>query len=128
MGLQFQGDSTIYAFEVTEEPPYCCPLSHHRCSSLHQGLSFLPKNKCDVASVEFASALRLTNNTIEPLSFTVPRIKVHLLLIDLAAESNQQYSMQFFLYKNANAFVFLIRVNCSKTIFSLRRKLYGNQL
>lgn len=74
-----QGDSTIYAFEVTEEPPYCCPLSHHRCSSLHQGLSFLPKNKCDVASVEFASALRLTNNTIEPLSFTVPRIKVRAI-------------------------------------------------
>jgi coronin-7 len=31
---------------------------------------------CDVSSVEFARALRLTNNTIEPLSFTVPRIKV----------------------------------------------------
>ncbi|KAK1130586.1 hypothetical protein K0M31_018711 [Melipona bicolor] len=81
--LTGRGDSTIYAFEVTEEPPYCCPLSHHRCSSLHQGLSFLPKNKCDVASVEFASALRLTNNTIEPLSFTVPRIKSELFQDDL---------------------------------------------
>lgn len=76
LNFYFKGDSTIYAFEVTEEAPHCCPLSHHRCSTLHQGLSFLPKNKCDVASVEFASALRLTNNTIEPLSFTVPRIKV----------------------------------------------------
>ncbi|XP_078040178.1 coronin isoform X2 [Augochlora pura] len=81
--LTGRGDTTIYAFEVTEEPPYCCPLSHHRCSSLHQGLSFLPKNKCDVASVEFASALRLTNNTIEPLSFTVPRIKSELFQDDL---------------------------------------------
>ncbi|XP_014488330.1 PREDICTED: coronin-7 isoform X2 [Dinoponera quadriceps] len=81
--LTGRGDSTIYAFEVTEEPPYCCPLSHHRCSSLHQGLSFLPKNRCDVASVEFASALRLTNNTIEPLSFTVPRIKSELFQDDL---------------------------------------------
>ncbi|XP_039310007.1 coronin-7 isoform X2 [Solenopsis invicta] len=81
--LTGRGDSTIYAFEVTEEAPYCCPLSHHRCSSLHQGLSFLPKNKCDVASVEFASALRLTNNTIEPLSFTVPRIKTELFQDDL---------------------------------------------
>ncbi|XP_032662962.1 coronin-7 isoform X2 [Odontomachus brunneus] len=81
--LTGRGDSTIYAFEVTEEPPYCCPLSHHRCSSLHQGLSFLPKNKCDVATVEFASALRLTNNTIEPLSFTVPRIKSELFQDDL---------------------------------------------
>ncbi|XP_008213494.1 coronin-7 isoform X4 [Nasonia vitripennis] len=81
--LTGRGDSTIYAFEVTEEAPYICPLSHHRCASLHQGLSFLPKNKCDVASVEFASALRLTNNTIEPLSFTVPRIKSELFQDDL---------------------------------------------
>ncbi|XP_011297691.1 coronin-7 isoform X1 [Fopius arisanus] len=81
--LTGRGDSTIYAFEVTEEAPYICPLSHHRCASLHQGLSFLAKNKCDVASVEFASALRLTNNTIEPLSFTVPRIKSELFQDDL---------------------------------------------
>ncbi|XP_063979618.1 coronin-7 isoform X3 [Diachasmimorpha longicaudata] len=81
--LTGRGDSTIYAFEVTEEAPYICPLSHHRCASLHQGLSFLSKNKCDVASVEFASALRLTNNTIEPLSFTVPRIKSELFQDDL---------------------------------------------
>ncbi|XP_012261487.1 coronin-7 isoform X3 [Athalia rosae] len=81
--LTGRGDSTIYAFEVTEEAPYCCPLSHHRCASLHQGLSFLPKNHCDVTIVEFASALRLTNNTIEPLSFTVPRIKSELFQDDL---------------------------------------------
>lgn len=36
----------------------------------------MTKNHCDVSSVEFAKALRLTNNTVEPLSFTVPRIKV----------------------------------------------------
>lgn len=78
-----KGDSTIYAFEVTEETPYLCPLSHHRCNSLHQGLSFLPKNVCDVSSVEFARAMRLTNNTIEPLSFTVPRLKSELFQDDL---------------------------------------------
>ncbi|XP_049826168.1 coronin-7 isoform X2 [Aethina tumida] len=78
-----KGDSTIYAFEITEEAPYICPLSHHRCNSLHQGLSFLSKNVCDVSNVEFAKALRLTNNTIEPLSFTVPRIKTDLFQDDL---------------------------------------------
>ncbi|XP_031341149.1 coronin-7 isoform X1 [Photinus pyralis] len=81
--LTGKGDSTIYAYEVTEEAPYICPLSHHRCSTLHQGLSFLPKNECDVSNVEFAKALRLTNNTIEPLSFTVPRIKMELFQDDL---------------------------------------------
>ena len=78
-----RGDSTIYAFEVSEEAPFLCPLSHHRATSLHQGLSFLPKNACDVANVEFAKALRLTNNTIEPLSFTVPRIKSDLFQDDI---------------------------------------------
>nr|CAI5857096.1 unnamed protein product [Callosobruchus analis] len=78
-----RGDSTIYAFEITEESPHICPLSHHRSSTLHQGLSFLPKNVCDVSNVEFAKALRLTNNSIEPLSFTVPRIKTDLFQDDL---------------------------------------------
>ncbi|KAK9686045.1 WD domain, G-beta repeat [Popillia japonica] len=78
-----KGDSTIYAFEITEEPPYICALSHHRCNTLHQGLSFLPKNVCDVVNVEFSKALRLTNNSIEPLSFTVPRIKTELFQDDL---------------------------------------------
>lgn len=81
--LTGKGDTTIYAFEVTEESPYICPLSHHRCNTLHQGLSFLPKNVCDVQTVEFAKALRLTNNAIEPLSFTVPRIKTDLFQDDL---------------------------------------------
>jgi coronin-7 len=81
--LTGKGDSTIYAFEITEETPYICPLSHHRCNNLHQGLSFLFKNVCDVSNVEFAKALRLTNNTIEPLSFTVPRIKTELFQDDL---------------------------------------------
>lgn len=71
-----KGDSTIFTYEVTDDAPYLCPLSHHRCASLHQGLSFLTKNHCDVRNVEFAKSYRLTNNSIEPLSFTVPRLKV----------------------------------------------------
>ncbi|XP_063231894.1 coronin-7 [Bacillus rossius redtenbacheri] len=81
--LTGKGDSTIYTFEVTEEAPYLCPLSHHRCATLHQGLSFLPKNVCDVGAVEFARALRLSNATIQPLSFAVPRVKSDLFQDDL---------------------------------------------
>ncbi|XP_055297262.1 coronin-7 isoform X7 [Sitodiplosis mosellana] len=81
--LTGKGDSTIYAFEITDEAPHICPLSHHRCATSHQGLSFLTKNHCDVSAVEFAKAFRLTNNTIEPLSFTVPRIKNELFQDDL---------------------------------------------
>lgn len=50
---------------------------------MHQGLSFLPKNQCDVRIVEFAKVYRLTNNSIEPISFTVPRIKTEFFQDDL---------------------------------------------
>ncbi|XP_032522861.1 coronin-7 isoform X2 [Danaus plexippus] len=81
--LTGRGDSTIYCYEVTCESPYICALSHHRAASLHQGICFLPKNLVAVEKVEFARALRLTNGTIEPLSFTVPRIKSELFQDDL---------------------------------------------
>ncbi|CAH0719273.1 unnamed protein product, partial [Brenthis ino] len=81
--LTGRGDSTIYCYEVTCEPPYLCALSHHRAATLHQGIAFLPKNLLAVEKVEFARALRLTNGTIEPLSFTVPRIKSDFFQDDL---------------------------------------------
>lgn len=81
--LTGRGDSTIYCYEVTCEAPYLCALSHHRASSLHQGISFLQKNLVAVEKVEFARAMRLTNGNIEPLSFTVPRIKSELFQDDL---------------------------------------------
>ncbi|KAM3966025.1 coronin [Aphomia sociella] len=81
--LTGRGDSTIYCYEVTCEAPYLVPLSHHRAASLHQGIAFLHKNMLQVEKVEFARALRLTNGNIEPLSFTVPRIKSELFQDDL---------------------------------------------
>lgn len=83
-----KGDSTIYCFEITDEEPYICSLSHHRCSTLHQGLTFLTKNHCDVASVEFCKAFRLTNNVIEPLSFTVPRVRVGIIFYYIILQKN----------------------------------------
>ncbi|XP_047027528.1 coronin-7 isoform X2 [Helicoverpa zea] len=81
--LTGRGDSTIYCYEVTREAPHLCALSHHRAPTLHQGIAFLHKNLVAVEKVEFARALRLTNGTIEPLSFTVPRIKSELFQDDL---------------------------------------------
>ncbi|CAG4960655.1 unnamed protein product [Colias eurytheme] len=81
--LTGRGDSTIYCYEVTSEAPYLCALSHHRAHSLHQGIAFLHKHMLAVDKVEFARALRLTNGNVEPLSFTVPRIKSELFQDDL---------------------------------------------
>ena len=40
------------------------------------GLVLLPKVLCDVRAVEFCKALRLTASVLEPLTFSVPRVKV----------------------------------------------------
>ncbi|KAG7153468.1 Coronin-7-like [Homarus americanus] len=77
------GDSTIYAYEIGADFPHIFPLSHHKCTSVHQGLVMLPKIMCDVRQVEFCKALRLTSSVLEPLSFTVPRVKTELFQDDI---------------------------------------------
>jgi coronin-7 len=42
-----------------------------------KGLALMPKHVCQVKDVEFARFSTLTSNSIEPLSFTVPRVKVN---------------------------------------------------
>ncbi|CAL8081262.1 unnamed protein product [Orchesella dallaii] len=81
--LSGRGDSTIFAYDVIEGPPYLLPLSPHRCSGAHQGIAFLKKNACEVQNVEFAKAYRLTEVVIEPWSFTVPRVKSEYFQDDL---------------------------------------------
>lgn len=68
------------AFDVTDEPPYLKQVNQHRLTGGHQGIAFLKKNAVDVQNVEFAKAYRLTDVVIEPLSFTVPRVKVRFLI------------------------------------------------
>ena len=78
-----QGESLVTTYEVSLDAPHLFALSPYRPSGLHQGLAFLPKNIVDVKNVEFARAYRLTNNTIEPISFTVPRVKTVYFQDDL---------------------------------------------
>ena len=66
----------IQAFEVTGEAPYFQVLSSVHCNGQHQALAFLNKKVCDVKQIEFAKGYRLTQSSVEPLSFTVPRVKV----------------------------------------------------
>ncbi len=74
--FKFQGKRTILTYEVSKEAPHLFPCSTMKNDTLHQSLSFLPKCQCDVKNVEFAKAFRLTDTSIEPLSFKVPRVKV----------------------------------------------------
>ena len=61
---------------MSEDPPHLFGNATINLQSLHQGLAFLPRNVLDVRNVEVARAWRLTNNSVEPVSFTVPRVRV----------------------------------------------------
>ncbi|XP_050708848.1 coronin-7-like isoform X2 [Eriocheir sinensis] len=78
-----KGDCTIYAHEVGLDFPHLFPLTHHKATTVHQGLVMLPKTLCDVKSVEFCKMLRLTSSTLEPLTFSVPRVKTEFFQDDL---------------------------------------------
>jgi len=66
----------VYTFEVSTDDPQINALSNFKADCLHQALSFLPKSSVDVRRVEVARAMRLTPNSIEPVTFRVPRLKV----------------------------------------------------
>ncbi|XP_069131157.1 coronin-7-like [Argopecten irradians] len=81
--LSSRGENNVFAFEVAEEEPYITQLSTFTGDGLHQAYSFLPKISCDPKQVEFARAWRLTSTSVEPVSFTVPRVKMEYFQDDL---------------------------------------------
>lgn len=86
--LSSRGEDMVYTFEVMDEDPYITPLSHFSAEGLHQAYAFLPKVTCDVRDVEFARAWRLTSTSVEPVSFTVPRVKMEYFQDDLFPDTS----------------------------------------
>lgn len=78
-----RGERTVHNYDVSEEPPYLFGNASINLQSLQQGLSFLPRNMLDVREVEVAKAWRLTNSSIEPVSFSVPRVRKEFFQDDL---------------------------------------------
>ncbi|NWS98678.1 CORO7 protein, partial [Mionectes macconnelli] len=74
--LTGKGDTRVFLYEVTPEPPYFLECNSFTSSEPHKGFVFLPKTTCEVREVEFARALRLGQSTLEPVAFHVPRVKV----------------------------------------------------
>ncbi|XP_053936158.1 coronin-7 isoform X2 [Cuculus canorus] len=73
--LTGKGDTRVFLYEVTPEPPYFLECNSFTSSEPHKGFVFLPKTACEVREVEFARALRLGQSTLEPVAFCVPRVK-----------------------------------------------------
>uniref|UniRef100_A0A493T1F2 Coronin n=1 Tax=Anas platyrhynchos platyrhynchos TaxID=8840 RepID=A0A493T1F2_ANAPP len=73
--LTGKGDTRVFLYEVTPEPPYFLECNSFTSIDPHKGFVFLRKTACDVREVEFARALRLGQGALEPVAFRVPRVK-----------------------------------------------------
>lgn len=71
--LAGKGDGNVRFYEMTDENPYCYPISEHRTSVSAKGMAWVPKRGLNVMGCETARLLKLTSNTVEPLCFFVPR-------------------------------------------------------
>uniref|UniRef100_A0A915D2L2 Coronin n=1 Tax=Ditylenchus dipsaci TaxID=166011 RepID=A0A915D2L2_9BILA len=81
--LTGKGDRTIQMFEVSAEVPHFLRLSPFTGSTGHQAIALQQKNMCSVMNVEFQRGWRLTEKTLEKISFRVPRIKKDLFQRDV---------------------------------------------
>lgn len=71
--LAGKGDGNIRYYEFSNEDPYAFPLSDFRSSVSAKGMAVVPKRGLDIMGCETTKLLKLTSNTVEPLSFRVPR-------------------------------------------------------
>ncbi|KAJ7357667.1 Coronin-7 [Desmophyllum pertusum] len=81
--LSAKGETTIFAYEISEEPPHIFELSNYRIKEPYQAVAFLPKTVCDIKEVEFARAVKLNKTSIELIMFQVPRVKMEYFQDDL---------------------------------------------
>lgn len=71
--LAGKGDGNIRYYEFVSDEPYAFPLADFRSSVSAKGMAFVPKRGLDIMECETARMLKLTSNTVEPLSFRIPR-------------------------------------------------------
>lgn len=78
-----KGDATIGYYELTNEGDMVYPLSSYAATDSQKGVGFMPKYICDTAKCEIAVALRVGKDTIQPVSFRVPRKNADMFQDDI---------------------------------------------
>jgi coronin-1B/1C/6 len=71
--LAGKGDGNVRYYEMVDENPYFHGLNEYKSSVSAKGMAMLPKRGLNIMGCETARLLKLTTNSVEPLSFTVPR-------------------------------------------------------
>ena len=71
--LAGKGDGNVRYYELVSDNPYVHPLSEYKSNVAARGMAWIPKRSLNVMGCETARLLKLTTNSVEPLSFFVPR-------------------------------------------------------
>ncbi|KNC46307.1 coronin [Thecamonas trahens ATCC 50062] len=71
--LAGKGDGNIRYYELVDEDPFVCYISEYKSSDSQKGMCSVGKRSVSVNKCEIVRLLKLTNTTLEPLSFRVPR-------------------------------------------------------
>lgn len=71
--LAGKGDGNVRFYEMVNEKPYAYALSDFRSSVSAKGMCMVPKRGLNIMGCETTRLLKLTTNSVEPLSFFVPR-------------------------------------------------------
>ncbi|KAG8006964.1 Coronin-7, partial [Nibea albiflora] len=85
--LTGKGDTRVHIYEILPEAPYFIECSSYHSQEPHKGLAFLPKTECNVRDVEIAIGLILTKTSIEPVAFSVPRVRKEFFQDDLYTDT-----------------------------------------
>mmetsp|Transcript_14646 Transcript_14646/g.14730 ORF Transcript_14646/g.14730 Transcript_14646/m.14730 type:complete len:450 (-) Transcript_14646:24-1373(-) len=68
-----KGDGNIRYYEIVGDDQYMYYVEAFRSNIPCRGISFIPKRKVDADACEIMKAVKLTNNTVDLVSFKVPR-------------------------------------------------------
>jgi len=71
--LTGKGDGNIRYFEIVDSDPFIYFLAEHRTNVSTKGADMLPKRGLNAMRCEVARFLKLTTDSVEPISFIVPR-------------------------------------------------------
>lgn len=71
--LAGKGDGNVRCYEVNAEGDSLTALTDFRTNVSGKGMAMVPKRGLNIMGNESARLLKLTNNSVEPLSFIVPR-------------------------------------------------------
>ena len=78
-----KGDTSIKFYELNNDAPMVHALTDHQTSVPQVGVALLHKTTCNVKEVEIGIVYKLTQTTVEPITFSVPRTKKEFFQDDI---------------------------------------------